>query len=202
MQVILAHGLGRSRLSMLLLGRRLGLKGHSVEYFSYSALTETHEAILARLVARLRYWAAREKEVGLVGHSFGGLLFREGLALVPELKVRHLVMLGTPNRPPRLAARIYNKQPFRLLRGFCGELLANPSWYRSLPAIHVPYTLVAGTRGWRGALSPFDNELNDGIVAVSETIVHDTDQPVLLPAIHTFIMNSRAVHDLILQRFH
>jgi hypothetical protein len=197
MRVVPVHGLGRSRLSMALLARRLSQSGHTAESFPYSALVETHERIVCRLARRLRCPAAQGAEVGLVGHSFGGLLLREALAVVPELRVKHLIMLATPNRQPRLAGRVYTKLPFRILRGSCGQCLVDSSWFRSLPGLSVPYTVVAGTGGWRGRLGPFEGEPNDGAVAVSETILSDHDRPVLVPALHTFIMNRRSVHRLI-----
>lgn len=199
MRVLLVHGLGRSRLSLALLACRLSQSGHAPELFPYSALAETNDRIVSRLVTRLRCLAAQGVEVGLVGHSFGGLLLREALAAVPELRVRHLVMLATPNRQPRLARRVYTKLPFRILRGSCGQRLADPSWFRSLPRLSIPYTVVAGTGGWGGRLSPFEGEPNDGAVAVSETVLGDNDRPILVPALHTFIMNKRSVHRLIVE---
>jgi len=200
MLVILAHGLGRSRLSMYLLGRRLARDGFEVEYFSYSPLVETHEEIISRLTLWMGKLASAKSEVGLVGHSFGGLLFREALGRVPELNVRHLIMLGTPHRSPRLAL-IYQYPPLNLLRGGIGRRLASRRWFSSLPPIEVPYTIVSGTMGWRGKLSPFESELNDGIVAVSETLLSDRDRPILVPSIHTFLMNNPAVTELIVRRF-
>ena len=201
MKVVLVHGLGRTRLSLLLLAHRLSETGHTPELFPYSALTETHDRIVCRLAGRLRCLAAQGDDVGLVGHSFGGLLLREAIPAVPGLQVKHLVMLATPNRQPRLAARVYTTFPFRILRGSCGQCLADSFWFRSLPRLSVPYTLVAGTGGWRGRLSPFEGEPNDGALAVSETLLNDNDRPVLVPALHTFIMNRRSVCRLISERF-
>ncbi len=198
--MLLVHGLGRTRFSLAMLALRLSRSGHRPEFFSYSPFTEAGPRIVLRLVVRLRQWGAQAEEVGLVGHSFGGLLLREALAQVPELSVRQLVMLGTPNRQPRLAPLVLGRWPFRLFRGDCGRYLADPAWFGRLPRIACPYTLVAGTAGWRGRLSPFKGEANDGIVAVSETKVEESDQPVLLPVLHTFMMNSRAVHRLIVER--
>src|SRR5258708_7721327 len=133
MRIVLVHGLGRSRISLALLTRRLSRAGHEPESFPYSALIETHACIVSRLVTRLRRLATQGEEVGLVGHSFGGLLLREALAAVPDLRVKHLVMLATPNRQPRLAVRLYTRLPFRLFRGSCGQCLTHSSWFRSLP---------------------------------------------------------------------
>jgi pimeloyl-ACP methyl ester carboxylesterase len=200
MIVLLVHGLSRTRWSFFLLSRRLTASGHSPEYFSYSALAETHESVLARLLTNLRALAATESEVGLVGHSFGGCLLREAIAKTPALTVRQLVMLGTPNRVPRLAPAFYRYFPRRLIQGSCRECLIDSSWYEKLPALSVPYTIVAGTAGWRGRLSPFGDEINDGAVAVSETLVKDDDHPLLVPSLHTFLMNSRLVYQLIVEK--
>src|SRR5688500_1095775 len=104
MRVVLVHGVGRTPFSMFLLARSISRAGHQPEHFAYLPYLETYDRILARLVSRLGHLAESAEEVGLVGHSFGGLLLREAAARVPSLRVRHLVMLGTPNRRPRLAA--------------------------------------------------------------------------------------------------
>ena len=200
MKVLLVHGLGRTQLSLALLGRRLTTSGHETEYFSYFPWAESQPRIVARLVARFRRLAAAGDEVGLVGHSFGGLLLREAVVMVPGLRVKHLVMLGTPNRQPRLALVFYRRFPYRFLRGSCGQCLTDSTWDGGLPAVSVPFTCVAGTAGWRGGFSPFGREANDGVVAVSETLVTEDNQPILLPAFHTFLMNSRSVHELIVDK--
>jgi pimeloyl-ACP methyl ester carboxylesterase len=184
---------------MYLLGRRLARDRFDVDYFSYSPLVESHEEMVERMIVRLGKLAAAKAEVGLVGHSFGGLLFREALGRVPELNVRHLIMLGTPHQPPRLA-RIYQYPPFNLFRGRVAEHLGNRRWYSTLPPIAVPYTIVSGTKGWSGKLSPFESEPNDGIVAVSETVLSERDRPILVPSIHTFLMNNRVVSELIVKK--
>ena len=200
MKVLLVHGLGRTSLSMIFLARRLSRSGHEPLFFGYSPFTENQTRIVARLVTRLRELAATGADAGLIGHSFGGLLLREAAAQVPELRVRHLVMLGTPNRPPRLAARVARWLPFRVLRGSCGQCLADPQWFERLPAVSSPYTIVAGTAGWRGRLSPFGSDPNDGLVAVCETTLRPDDTPAMFPVLHTFLMNSRAVYRLVEER--
>jgi hypothetical protein len=103
-------------------------------------------------------------------------------------------MLGTPNRSPRLAQVLGGYWVYRRLMGECGLNLASIVFYSSLPAPQVPYTIIAGTAGPRGGWSPFGNEPNDGVVAVSETRIQDDDPVVLLPVTHTFMMNNSAVH--------
>jgi hypothetical protein len=59
---------------------------------------------------------------------------------------------------------------------------------------------VAGTGGPRGALSPFGEEVNDGVVALQETYMTETDAVLQVPAWHTFMMNHPQVRRIIMDR--
>ena len=59
--------------------------------------------------------------------------------------------------------------------------------------VNSPYTIVAGTGGPRGPWSPFGDEFNDGIVALSETRLSLEEPIVQLPVEHTFMMNDPTV---------
>jgi hypothetical protein len=103
-------------------------------------------------------------------------------------------MLGTPNRPPRLAALASRwVPPFRALTRECGRFLASPDTIPALPPPTVPYTLIAGTAGPRLPWLPHGDEPNDGIVSVAETRIRDADEPLLFPIWHSFMMNDARV---------
>ncbi|XGB40791.1 MAG: hypothetical protein LVS60_10155 [Nodosilinea sp. LVE1205-7] len=99
------------------------------------------------------------------------------------------MMLGTPNQPPRLARLAWQLLPFQWFTGQCGLNLTSTSFYAQLPHLPQPYTIVAGTSGPRGSLSPFGDEVNDGIVALSETTIIGPEEVLQIPAWHTFMMN-------------
>jgi hypothetical protein len=192
MHVLLARGLGRTSLSLAGLARSLRKAGHATESFRYVAAIESSGSISARLQSRLRIIAALGQPYAVLGHSLGGLLLRHAITEL-ERPPFHLIMLGTPNRPPRLAQRVNRVWPFRLATGEPGRRLADPEFFRALPIPVIPYTIIAGTGGPRGRFSPFGSEPNDWLVAVSETLIMGTDRPLQFPVSHTFMMLSGAV---------
>jgi pimeloyl-ACP methyl ester carboxylesterase len=197
-RVLLLHGMGRTPLSMWRLGRFLSRHGHQVELAGYSATFERFARITTRVRARLLRLSEHGEPYAVVGHSLGGLIARAALADVPTPPAR-LVLLGTPGQPPRLAMRLVRRWPYRLLNGECGQLLAREEFFTTLPLPPVPITSIAGTAGPRGRWSPFGEELNDWVVAVGEAPQGPGDAPVHVEATHTFLMNHRAVRELILQ---
>lgn len=198
MRVLLVHGLGRTPASLLLLHHTLKRAGHSPANFFYFAFAEPYEHIRDRLVQRLRMLAENPEPVALIGHSLGGLLLRHALAAVPELSVHRLIMLGTPNRAPRRAQRVEGWLPFKVFARSSGALLANPNAFDRIAPPAVPYTIIAGTGGYRWLAKPFGAEAHDGVVAVNETRIVDSDEPVLLNVAHTFMMNDRRLQNFVI----
>ena len=193
MKVLLIHGLSRTPLSLLGLEWYLQQTGCTTEQFAYIAFAETFESIVERLRIRIQKIASKES-YGIVAHSLGGLLIRAALGIGSIELPKHIVMLGTPNQLPRLAPHAWRLlPPFRWWTGQCGLNLTNQAFFTSLPGIESPYTILAGTAGPRGSWSPFGDELNDGIVALSETRLSDQDQIVQFPVMHTFMMNNSMV---------
>ena len=196
MNLLLVHGLWRTPLSFLLLTRQLRAWGYPTQHFGYAAVAQRYETIVDRLVRRLERLAAAGP-YAIIGHSLGGVLLRSALCRLTGPAPQHLVLLGTPNRPPRLAHVLGGRWLYRRLMGECGANLASADFYAGLPVPQVPYTIVAGTAGPRARWTPFGEEPNDGIVAVRETLIRDEDSVVTLPVTHTFMMNNSAVQQVI-----
>jgi hypothetical protein len=195
MRVLLIHGLARTPLSLLGLARDLRRAGHQTELVAYSGTLESYHRIVARVRRRLAAAAHSGQPYAAVAHSLGGLIVRTALSNWPTQwpLPRNLILLGTPNRVPRLAKRFHRWWPYRVVNGECGQLLAQPKFFADLPQPAVPTTVIAGNRGWPRALSLFGGEPNDGVVAVEETRLDAAAVLIELPASHTFMMNNRQV---------
>jgi pimeloyl-ACP methyl ester carboxylesterase len=202
MKILLIHGLSRTPLSLLSLERHLQKTSEwTTEQFGYLAFAESFDRIVQRLRVQLQKIAS-QGNYGIVAHSLGGLLTRAALGLGSIPLPQHIVMLGTPNQMPRLAPHAWHLlPPFRWWTGQCGFNLSNPDFFNSLAKIESPYTIIAGTGGPRGFLSPFGDELNDGIVALDETRLTHQDQIIQLPVMHTFMMNDSQVQKTVQEAF-
>ncbi len=195
MKLILIHGQGRTPLSMALLGWRLSRKGYDIHYFGYFPFMETFDEIVARFTQMVRETAG-EQPYAIVSHSLGSLVSRATLPRLSDHPPCHVVMLAPPNQPPKMAKLAQKVPLYRWYARDCGDKLADDDFYESLPVPDVPTTIIAGSRGLPEALSPFDDQLNDGILAVEETELAD-HEVIVDEATHPFIMNSKQVVRLI-----
>jgi hypothetical protein len=192
MKALLVHGMGRTPASQLLLALRLEQRGIRTHLFGYSTLA-SFRSTTERLAARAAFVSSGQPLI-LIGHSLGSVLIRAALPALSPVTPSACYFLAPPSKAC-LAARHFSRQRlFRFLAGEAGRLLADEAFMSALPVPSVPVRIYAGTAGPRGLLSPFGDEPNDGILAVSETALGSF--PVIeVPSLHTFIMNSRLAAD-------
>lgn len=182
--VFLIHGMGRSRLSMSLLGARLRREGFRTVNVPYSQTTASFGEISAAL--RRRAAAAGGGRYHLVGHSLGAVVIREGFREGYPPGLGRVVMLAPPNSPPHLALKLGSFAPYRWLCGDSGRKLADPAFYAALPVPAAEFAVLAGDRGSR--LN--SEEPNDGVVTVAETRLEGMKAFKVLRRTHTFLMNA------------
>ncbi len=69
----------------------------------------------------------------------------------------------------------------------------------NIAGLSAPNTSIVGIEGFNGKYSPFLDEPNDGIVAVSETQADWIGTEIRVPVIHTFLPSSALVSDILLK---
>ena len=190
MNILLIHGQGRTTIAMRLLGLRLHRRGYQVRYFRYYTVREKFAQIVERLTEAIKT-LPQNQPYALIGHSMGGLLARASLPALADHAPSHLIMLASPSRPPRLAPLAQHNLIYKYLTYDCGQQVAKAEFYRNLPKPAIPTTIIAGIGGPRGKWYPLGQEANDSVLTVEETRLGPENSMIQVPALHTFIMNSR-----------
>lgn len=184
--VVLLHGLGRSRLSLLWLQLRLRRVGYRTLNFGYSPVWTSLDGISQNLIHYVQE-RVRTPVYHFLGHSLGNIIVRNGFKWGYPPGLRRVVMLAPPNQLPLLARRLRGNWVYRLLAGDSGQKLASEGFYRSLPIPTVEFGVIAANCG----LSFYFGEPNDGILTVESTKLEGMKDWILVPHTHTFLMNGR-----------
>jgi pimeloyl-ACP methyl ester carboxylesterase len=200
-QALFVHGMGRTPLSGWRLLARLKAKGIGASSFGYAATFQNFTAIRMRLVTKITALAAHGDYV-LIGHSLGGVLLRAAVASLPAgtRLPRRMFLLASPVKPARIAQKLQRNWIYRILAGDCGQLLSSQARMAHIGAHSTPTTSILGVAGWRGKFSPFGDEMNDGIVSVSEASTEWIAERICIPVFHTYMPSSKRVAQIILER--
>lgn len=203
MRVFLIHGMGRTSVSLALLGRRLRQAGHTTSAFGYLVSRQSLDDIADAWVSHIERGlgdGGADEGFAVVGHSLGNVITRMALPRLPGLK--RFAMLAPPNHPPAMARALERSPVFRALTQDAGrKLLDDDAFYARLPVPTVPTLIIAGNGGPRFARSPWKGAENDGVVSVDECgLAGSNVEFAVVDAIHTLIMNQRDVTGLV-QRF-
>ena len=203
MNALFVHGMGRSSLSWLPTIARFKAQGIACSTFGYNVTTQDFSTIVRRLVKALVGLSSRGEYV-VIGHSLGGVLLRAAMAQLPaETPLPSMLfLLGSPVLPSRLAMRLRGNPLFRAVTRDSGRLLGSSPRMQTIPVPPVPTVAIIGTRGLNGRLSPFGQEPNDGVVAVSEASAAWQDAQIRVPVVHTLLPSSRLVAQKLLDRIH
>ena len=194
--------MGRTPFSGWPLLHRLRRAGLKTTTFGYSVVFKIFDAIVARLRTQIALLATTDDYI-VIGHSLGGVLLRAALNSLPPGTAlpRHVYLLGSPVLASRIATWLQNNLLFRKLTGDCGQLLGSEDRMNVIGPPAVPATGIVGTRGISNRFGIFGDEVNDGLVSVSEVNAPWLTSCVQVPVFHTLLPSSARVANIILQDF-
>ena len=203
--VLLVHGLFRSRGSMDNLGKYLAAQGEfeamTVGYPSTRAGVGQHAKGLASVIEHLN----GVEEIDFVAHSLGNLVIRHYLAdnTDPQTgrqgdpRIKRIVMLGPPNNGAQLAETFGQNTIFELVVGTSGQELSR-GWSELEKKLATPaceFGVIAGGRGDEKGYNPLVQGDDDGVVSVDSARLAGASDFLVLPILHTFMMEQRSVQD-------
>ena len=205
--VITLHGLGRSRQSMKELGEFLKASDDvdvvNVSYASTRDGIPAHAKALRDVISGLD----GVKQIDFVAHSLGNLVIRRFLQdqienPLPQTgpQVGRIVMLAPPNRGAQMAERMRNIGLFHFFVGTSGSQLAR-EWNVVQETLATPtqdFGVIAGDVKQPQDGNPMIDGPDDLVVSVEETKLVGARDFLVVPAMHTFIMDQKSVRDAVL----
>lgn len=197
--VILLHGLFRTRFSLWKLQRALEDQGYKVWNKSYpstrQSIKEHAQTIFEKLGPELKEIDA---PLHIVTHSLGGIVARSLLSQFGEQlpTVQRMVQLAPPNQGVQIVDHLKHLWLFKVVAGQAGRELSQD--HLGPAEIHGHYPcpegvevgVIAGGTGNEKGYAPWLQGDNDGTVEVAATYLSGAKDHILLPHIHTFIMNA------------
>ncbi len=186
-QVVLLHGLGRSKTAMWRLASRLEEAGYQVHSIDYDSFRTSPEQIIASVEQDIAECCNQtQRPIHFVGHSLGGLVIRAYLERQRPDNLGQVVLIGTPNHGTDLVDQYKDRWWMK----FAGETALSlgtdaNSFPNSLPEPDYSLGVIAGIK----EDSVEDDDpipgADDGLVPVASTRLTGMRDFILLPVGHS-----------------
>jgi len=194
--VILLHGLGDVKLSMLKLESALKEEGYTTKNIGYSTTGETIESLAEKELSEVveRYKKIGFKKIHFVTHSMGGLIVRYYLQDHTLPTGSRIVMLSPPNHGSEVADHFLESKFYKLIVGEVGQELATDSkMLLELKQIIPDVGIIAGNKSSNSYFSKIIPGEDDGRVAVDNTKLTEMKDFIVVPSTHLTIKYNNEV---------
>lgn len=194
--VVLIHGMGRTKFSMIMLKKFLKDKGYETVSFSYSSTQYSVKELSAKFADFLIKTAEKNpnSKIHIVSHSLGGILTRGALEKIKNtantpINMGRVVMLAPPNKGSKAADFFSQIWPIPQILKPISDLKSSPD--SSIHQVPVPENIEIGIIAGR----------YDAKVSPEESHLKTESDHIIVNSAHSFIMNNsivqKAVHNFL-----
>jgi len=194
-EVILLHGLCRTRRSMVAMERALTEAGYKVRNVDYPSRTASVQKLADDAIGKAVGDCQRDgaTKIDFVTHSLGGILVRSYLARHTILSLGRVVMLAPPNQGSEIVDKLGWLFLFKWINGPAGNELGTDknSLPNKLGPANFSVGIIAGDRSINWINSLLIPGRDDGKVSVERTKLDGMSDHIVTHATHPFIMQNR-----------
>ena len=194
--VVVLHGMGRTKLSMVPLSNHLRHLGYEVFNLSYPSTKQSIADSAGQLHKAMEQRGLSDsRRVHFVTHSLGGIVVRAYLKQHRPGNLGRVVMISPPNQGSEVADRLRNNCVYKWATGPAGQELGtdDSSTPMILGSVDFPLGIISGDRSFNPLFSAWIEGRSDGKVSVQRTSVQGMTDLLVVPHSHSFIMRSSLV---------
>ena len=198
--VVLLHGLGDVKFSMLKIESALKDEGYFTKNIGYSSTGKTIESLadekLSKVVELLK--ESGYEKIHFVTHSMGGLIVRYYLQANNIPAGSRIVMLSPPNHGSEVANHFKESAFYKLIVGDVGqELTTDSKTLTKLKPILPKIGIIAGNKSTNPYFSKIIPGDDDGRVAVDNTKLTEMNDFIIVHSTHLSIKyNSEVIEQI------
>jgi len=186
--VILLHGLGDGKISMLKLEKAISEAGFDTYNVGYPAFGKKIENIAEDELEQAIKSVSGYKKIHIVCHSMGGLITRYYLKNHELPLGSRIVMLSPPNNGSEVADYFEDSKIYHLFYGDVGlQLTTDNEIFLKLPKLNYEVGVIAGDESTNPFFSMLLPGKDDGRVAVESTFLPEMIDFVIISTTHLFI---------------
>lgn len=193
--VILLHGLARTDASMSKLEKILDEAGYKAVNVKYPSRKYKVEKLADVSISSGLDACGNTRYINFVTHSMGGILVRQYLSKNQITNLKHVVMLGPPNKGSEVVDKLGDFPGFKAVNGPAGIQLGRGemSVPNKLGEAHFSLGVIAGSKSINFLLSTMIPGADDGKVSVESTKLEGMQDHITMPVTHTFMMKNNKV---------
>ena len=191
-QVVLLHGIAKSRTSMDSLASSLTTAGYQVINLDYPSTDTTIEAQASLLLPEIKASIIPDRTVHMVGHSMGGLIALVLAEQLQDYRLGRMVQLGTPNGGSEVADWLEHNALFKRFYGPAGgQLTTQARGQHAVDDLSIELGIIAGKLSVDPLSSLIIPGKDDGKVAVMRTTHPGMRDHITLNVAHPFLPRSK-----------
>lgn len=193
--VILLHGLARTDASMSKMEHALTEHGYAVVNKDYPSRDFKIEQLAEKAIGSALERCGNNRDISFVTHSLGGILVRQYLSKHYIPKLRHVVMLGPPNKGTEVVDMLAGFPGFHFILGDAALQLStgDHSVPNSLGPAKFDLGIIAGTKSFNPILSAMIPGNDDGTVSIKSTRLEGMNDHIEMNTSHFFMMRNEEV---------